>query len=152
MELLKPMMSDIVHMQQLVRGYIEEGIVLARSDDEVASTIRSYTVAKIDGEIVGFAALYIYTSKLAEVRSLAVKKEFHGKGVGSAVVRALIKEGMSLGIRQVLTLTYQAGFFKKLGFKEIPKEEIWHQKVWEDCIRCKHFPVCNEIALILDLY
>lgn len=151
MELIKPTMHDIAQMQRLVKGYIEDGIILARSDDEVANTIRSYTVAKIDGKIVGFAALYIYTAKLAEVRSLAVTKEFHGKGVGSAIVRALVEEGKKLGVEQVLTLTYEAGFFKKLGFKEIPKEEIWHQKVWEDCIRCKYFPVCNETALILNL-
>ena len=151
MELIKPTMHDIAQMQRLVKGYIEDGIILARSDDEVANTIRSYTVAKIDGKIVGFAALYIYTAKLAEVRSLAVTKEFHGKEVGSAIVRALVEEGKKLGVEQVLTLTYEAGFFKKLGFKEIPKEEIWHQKVWEDCIRCKYFPVCNETALILNL-
>lgn len=151
MELIKPKMHDIPEMQQVVRGYIEEGVILARSDDEVANSIRSYTVAKIDGEIVGFSALYIYTAKLAEVRSLAVKKEFQGRGIGAKIVDALLKEGRELGLKQVLTLTYHAEFFKKLGFREIPKEEIWHQKVWEDCIRCKHFPVCNEIALIVDL-
>lgn len=151
MELIKPTLSDIDSMQRLVRPYIEEGIVLARSDDEVANTIRSYVVAKIDGEIVGFAALYIYTAKLAEVRSLAVKKELQAQGIGSAIVKNLIEEGKKLGIKQILTLTYQAGFFKKLGFIEVPKEEVWHQKVWEDCIRCKYFPVCNETALILDL-
>lgn len=151
MELIKPTLADIPAMQNLVRPYIEEGIVLPRSNDEIANAIRSYVLARENGETIAFASLFVYTPALAEVRSLAVARDHQGKGVGSAVVRALIEEAKTLGIRQILTLTYQVGFFKRLGFKEIPKEEVWHHKVWEDCIRCKHFPVCNESALILNL-
>jgi amino-acid N-acetyltransferase len=138
-------------MQRLVKPYVEEGIILARSDDEVASTIRSYMVVKKQEEILGFASLFIYTHEFAEVRSLAVAKKHQRNGVGSAVVKALIEEGRKLGLRQILTLTYHSDFFKRLGFKEVAKEEVWHHKVWEDCIKCRHFPVCDELALILNL-
>jgi amino-acid N-acetyltransferase len=50
-----------------------------------------------------------------------------------------------------LTLTYQKEFFEKLGFVEIPKESIPDKKIWADCIKCKFFPNCNEIALIKHL-
>lgn len=151
MELIKPTLADIAEMQRLVRPYIEEGVILPRSDEEVANAIRSYTLARENGSIVGFASLFIYTPALAEVRSLAVAPGQQGKGLGSAIVRALIEEAKRLGIKQLLTLTYHVSFFKRLGFEEVPKEEVWHHKVWEDCIRCKHFPVCNESALILNL-
>ena len=39
-------------------------------------------------------------------------------------------------------------FFEKNGFVEIPKENIPEHKIWADCIKCKHFPICNEISLI----
>ncbi|GHV08122.1 acetyltransferase [Campylobacterota bacterium] len=151
MQLAKPTLADIGEMQRLIRVFIDEGTILSRSDEEVANAIRSYTIAKIDDAIVGFASLYIYTPSLAEVRSLAVGRNSQGHGVGSAIVEALINEARSLKLKQLLTLTYRATFFSRLGFHELPKEEVWHHKVWEDCIRCKHFPVCNEIALTLEL-
>ncbi|MDR2905108.1 MAG: N-acetyltransferase [Helicobacteraceae bacterium] len=152
MQLIKPKLSDIAEMQNLVKPFIEDGIILPRSDEEVANTIRSYTIAKNDqNKIVGFSSLFIYTDKLAEVRSLVVSKEFQGQKIGSEIVLKLIEEARSLGLMQLITLTYRASFFTRLGFKQVPKEEVWHHKIWEDCIRCKHFPVCNEIALILSL-
>ncbi|MDR1452249.1 MAG: N-acetyltransferase [Helicobacteraceae bacterium] len=151
MELVKAKLSDIAEMQRLVKPYIDEGLVLARSDEEVANMIRSYTIARDNGAIVGFAALYIYTQKLGEIRSLAVEKSRRDEGVGGAIALRLIEEAKFLGLEQILTLTYRASFFRRLGFKEAPKEEVWHHKVWEDCIRCKRFPVCDETALILEI-
>jgi amino-acid N-acetyltransferase len=138
-------------MQALVKPYVEEGIILARSDDEVANAIRSYILAHEKSTLLGFASLFIYTAKLAEIRSLVVAKTHWRKGVGGAIVKSLIKEARELGLRQILTLSYHTAFFHKLGFHDVPKEEVWHHKVWEDCIRCRHFPICNESALILEL-
>ncbi|MDR2152484.1 MAG: N-acetyltransferase [Helicobacteraceae bacterium] len=151
MELTKAKLSDIPAMQKLVKPYIDEGLVLSRSDDEIANMIRSYTIARENGKIAGFAALYIYTPKLGEIRSLAVAKARQGKGIGGAITQKLIEEAKFLELEHILTLTYRASFFERLGFKIAPKEEVWHHKVWEDCIRCKHFPTCNETALILKI-
>lgn len=52
---------------------------------------------------------------------------------------------------EVFTLTYERRFFEKIGFVEIPKEELPAHKIWADCIKCKYFPVCEEIALIYSL-
>ena len=41
--------------------------------------------------------------------------------------------------------------FEKLGFNEIDKETIPEHKIWADCVKCKHFPVCNEIALTISI-
>jgi amino-acid N-acetyltransferase len=150
-ELFKPTLADVSVMQRLVRPFSEAGVILPRSEEEVAGAIRSYTAAREGEVLIGFGALYIYNTALAEIRSLAVDAAYQGRGVGAAIVRALIEEARHLGLKQVMTLTYHVGFFTRMGFHEVPKEEIWHQKVWEDCIRCKHFPVCNESALILEL-
>lgn len=144
-------MDFIPQMQIIVKPYVEDGTILYRSDNEIANTIRSYTVAKLDGEVVGFSALHIYSTKLAEVRMLVIKDNLQGKGIGYKLVSQLLKEGKSLGLKRVLTLTYSEDFFKKLGFKVIDKNEIPDHKVWEDCIKCKRFPECNEIALVIDL-
>ena len=146
----KPRLSDIPEMQAIVRKEVEEGIILPRSDDELATNIRSYTVAKEKGSgaIVGYVALHIHSMRLGEIRSLIVAEGFRKEGIGTHLVNQAVEEGRWLGLKEVLALTYMGAFFESLGFVEIPKETIPEHKIWADCIKCKHFPVCNEISLI----
>jgi amino-acid N-acetyltransferase len=144
-------LSDIDTMQNLVRPEVKAGLILARNDDEMANAIRSYHVAKIEDTLVGFAALHVHTAGLAEIRSLVVGEMFRGKGYGHKIVKSTLKEAKILGIGEVLVLTYHTAFFETLGFIEIPKETLPEQKIWADCIQCKHFPVCNEVSLIKKL-
>lgn len=144
----KAKLSDIVPMQELVKPEVEKGIILFRSSDEIATNIRSYILAKEEGQIVGFGALHFHADDLAEIRSLVVKDDFRGNGIGKGLVSMLLEEGRHLGVAKVLTLTYKKAFFESLGFSEIPKESLPSHKLWADCIKCKHFPICDEIALI----
>lgn len=150
-EFVKAHLSDINNMQSLVAPEIETGIILIRSDDEIATNIRSYILAKSENELLGFCALHIHASSLAEIRSLIVKEDCRGKSVGSMLIEKALDEAKSLGLQKVLSLTYKQSFFEKLGFVEIPKESLPEHKIWADCIKCKHFPVCNEVSLIKNL-
>lgn len=150
-EYIKAKLSNIVEMQALVTPEVESGIILPRSNDEIATNIRSYTLAYHENELVGFCALHIHTSYLAEIRSLIVKDGLRGQKIGEGLVRKSLDEATSLGLQRVLVLTYRQSFFERLGFVEIPKESLPEQKIWADCIKCKHFPVCNEVSLIKNL-
>lgn len=150
-ELTKARLSDIENMQKLVIPEVEAGVILARSSDEIATNIRSYILAKEGDEIVGFCALHIHTPSLAEIRSLVVKEGRRGIGIGQSLIAKAIEEAQMLGLQKVLSLTYKQSFFEKLGFVEIPKESLPEHKIWADCIKCKHFPVCNEVSLIKTL-
>ena len=149
----KPVLTDIPEMQRIVAKEVEEGIILARSDDEVATNIRSYIVAKdvVNEEIIGYVALHIHSMRLGEIRSLIVKEGHRHRRIGSHLVEQAIEEGKRLKLQEVLALTYMGAFFERLGFNEIPKETIPEHKIWADCIKCKYFPVCNEISLIKKL-
>ena len=107
--------------------------------------------AKEEGILAGFASLKIFNADLAEVRSLIVAPQFRRRGIARAIVNELLGEARFYGLKSVFTLTYQKDFFERLGFTEIPKDELPAQKIWADCIKCKKFPVCNEIALIYTL-
>ncbi|WP_457599345.1 N-acetyltransferase [Hydrogenimonas sp.] len=146
----KPVLTDIPAMQEIVRKEVEEGIILPRSDDELATNIRSYTIATDaeSGELLGYVALHIHSMRLAEIRSLIVKEGHRHRKIGSRLVEAAVEEGRRLKVREVLALTYMGTFFERLGFAEIPKESIPEHKIWADCIKCKYFPVCNETSLI----
>ncbi len=151
-ELLKAKLSDIEKMQELVISEVKDGVILNRSDDEVATNIRSYVLAKDtmnNDKLVGYAALHVYSSRLAELRSFIVDEAYRGRKIGQDIVSFALSEAKSLGITEdVLVLTYLPLYFKKLGFMEISKERIPEHKIWADCIKCIHFPVCNEIALV----
>jgi len=147
----KAKLSNIHQMRELILPEIENGIILDRSEDEIATNIRSYTLAYKEGELVGFTALHIHTTYLAEVRSLVVKDGIRGQKIGENLVKKVLDEASSLGVKRVLSLTYKQAFFERLGFVEIPKESLPEHKIWADCIKCKHFPICNEVSLIKNL-
>lgn len=144
----KASLNDIPKMQTLVQPYVVNGLILPRSNDEIATNIRSYTLASYEEKIIGFGALHFHAPTLAEVRSLVVDASFNAKGIGSKIVNLLLEEASFFGVKKVFTLTYRKTFFEKLGFEEIQKEELPEHKIWADCIKCKHFPICDEIALI----
>jgi len=148
-KLVKAKLSDISAMQALVANEVKDGVILIRTEDEVATNIRSYVLAKKEDEIVGYAALHVHSKRLAEIRSLIVDEAYRGKKVGQRLVEFTLNEAKELGVEEdVLVLTYLPIFFEKLGFNEINKELIPEHKIWADCIKCIHFPVCNEIALV----
>ncbi len=147
---IKPTVIDIQKMQQLVAQEVKNGNILDRSASEMATTIRSYIVAYDDDIIVGFVALHIHTDTLCEIRSLVVDSDFRTKGIGTELINRAITEAKLYGLKTVLVLTYQQKLFEKLGFKVIAKESIPETKIWLDCIKCKHFPICDEIALTLE--
>lgn len=147
----KAKLSDVKAMQALVQPYVDDGTILVRSADEIATNIRSYTLAFDADTLIAFTALHIHTVKLAEVRSLIVDAAYRDKGVGKTLVSLACKEGTELGLEEVLVLTYKQEFFEKMGFVEIPKESLPEHKIWADCIKCKHFPLCNEVSLIKHL-
>ena len=148
-ELVKAKLSDIPQMQALVAPEVKDGIILDRTEDEVATNIRSYVLAKDGDRLVGYTALHIHSTRLAEIRSLIVDEAYRGQKVGQRMVQFTLDEAKALGVEEdVLVLTYLPQFFLKLGFQEINKEVIPEHKIWADCIKCIHFPVCNEVALV----
>jgi len=151
-ELVKARLSDIPEMQEMVVSEVKDGVILERNADEVATNIRSYVLAKVENKIVGYTALHIHSSRLAEIRSLIVKDGYRGQSIGKKIVEFSLKEAKSLNVtEEVLVLTYLPRFFIKMGFVEIAKESIPEHKIWADCIKCIHFPICNEISLVYKL-
>ena len=148
---IKPDLTYIDRMQQLVLEDVNNGRIIFRSSDEMANAIRSYTLAKDDKEVVAFVALHIYTPNLAEVRSLIVDKKYRGKGIGKELVLKTLQEAKKLGLSTLFALTYEPHFFEKIGFVQTPNEDLPEHKIWADCIKCKHFPICDETALTIKI-
>ena len=138
---------DVEAISNLIDSFAVTDLMLQRPKAMLYERIREFIIAEDENELVGVGALSIIWKDLAEVRSLAVKDTYHGKGLGKEITERLIESAKDLGIEKVFTLTYQEGFFKKLGFEEVEKE-IMPQKVWKDCINCHKFPNCDETAMM----
>ena len=141
---------DAPEIARIVNGYAERGKMLPRPLAAVYQFLRDFSVAEMDGRVIGCAALSIFWGDLAEVRSLAVSESHRGQGIGKRLVRYLLREAQGLGIPRVFALTYEVGFFEALGFHQISRDTL-PRKIWRDCINCVHFADCDETALIIDI-
>lgn len=146
----KALPKDAVKIHSLVNEFAKEGLLLPVSLNSLYDRIRDFWIFELNGELIGCAALHITWENLAEIRSLAVKKTYQGKGIGKKLVEVCLKEAKDLQMKNVFVLTYQVEFFKKLGFKEIDKTLLPH-KVWTDCINCAKFPNCDETAMVKEI-
>jgi amino-acid N-acetyltransferase len=151
MQISKATLHDVKFMQALIQEGVDNGTILPRTDNEVATNIRSYLLMKDGEKIVGMLALHIHVITLAEIRSLYVEPTYRHQKVASRLIKRALEEAKALELKEVLVLTYLADYFKSLGFVERPKESLPESKIWVDCIKCTHFPVCNETALIYQL-
>ncbi len=144
-------MRDVREIHALLQHFSDQGLMLPRSISSLYDHLRDFIVYEEDELIKGMCALHICWDDLAEVRSLAVLGEKQGYGIGRELVECCLDEAKSLEIGKVFVLTYQAVFFRKLGFTDIDKQNLPH-KIWSDCIHCSKFPDCDEDALIATVF
>ena len=116
-----------------------------------------FIVAGIGEEIVGCATYQIHPeigdekAATVEIQSVAVGIEHRRKGIGKALIEAVIAKTMPIAPAEYIVLTFAPEFFGSLGFYEVPKTKVMH-KLYTGCINCtKHTNpfTCPEIAMLL---
>lgn len=148
--IIKPKLHHAPAIKELLDYYSKQQIVLPKSLPDICEKIRIFWIACDGDQVIGCVGLQFFWGGLAEVRSLAVKEEYKGYGIGKRLVEHTIEEALAFGATKIFALTYVSGFFMKLGFHRIDKEQL-PQKIWTECVNCQHFPNCDEDALALDL-
>jgi len=146
----KAKIKDIKQIQELINSFARQNIMLPRSLNELYESIRDFWVAEEKGKVCACSALHVSWDDLAEIKSLAVAKKYHGKGLGRELIAACLEEAADLGAKKVFVLTYKPEYFKKFGFKRVKHANLPH-KIWAECINCCKFPNCQEIALLKNL-
>lgn len=116
--------SHVSALLEFIHPYVEDRILLPRTENEMDDLISNGFVAERDGRIVGFCSLEVYSSKLGEIRSLAVDSSLQGKGIGKRLVAQCIELAKSKGIREVMAITSTEQFFQSCGFNfSLPDEK-----------------------------
>lgn len=143
----KAKISDIKQIQGLINSYASQGLMLARSLNELYENIRDFWVCEHRLKVIGCAAVHISWENLVEIKSVAVDKNFQRSGIGTKLIKACLAEAKALCAKKVFVLTYVPEFFRTFGFRKIEHAGLPH-KIWAECINCPKFPDCQEIALI----
>lgn len=139
--------SDAKAIHALIGSYAERDRMLFRSLADIYENLQTFTVAELDGSVVGCCALEIIWADLAEIKSLAVNGANKEKGIGKMLVSAALEQAVKLGVPKVFALTLEPEFFIKSGFNIVEKDTL-PMKVWSDCARCPKQQNCDEVAVI----
>lgn len=143
-------LDDIAAIDRLLKDYATKGKLLSRPETDLYQSLREFVVVTIDQQVIGCAALQIFTRQLGEIRSLAVQSTHAGMGLGSKLVQSLEKDALRLGLWRLMALTYEVRFFEKLGYGVV-EMKVLPEKVWGACINCPKFRNCDEIAVLKHL-
>jgi len=108
--------QDVNALHAFIEPFVAQGRLLPRTQDELEDLTENGFLAEVGGQIVGFAALEIYSTKLAELRSLAVAAGYQGLGIGKALVNACVDLARQKRIFEVMAITSADEFFHRCGF------------------------------------
>jgi amino-acid N-acetyltransferase len=138
--------KDVETIYSLISQYAQLDKMLFRSKAYIFDNLQMFSVAEIDGKVVGCCALTVIWSDLAEIKSLAVAQEYQNKGIGKALVENAVEQAKNLGVEKIFALTLEPAFFEKQGFKIVDKKTL-PMKVWSDCAKCTKQENCDETAV-----
>jgi amino-acid N-acetyltransferase len=111
--------SDIKKIRKIVDSFSEQRRLLSKETVTLYEGVQEFTVAEVDGEVVGCGALHVLWEDLAEVRTVAVVESMHGKGIGHEILENILSRAKEIGVRKVFCLTFETKFFGAHGFTEI---------------------------------
>ena len=111
--------SDVADIAELVNRFADEKLLLPRAAESIALDLKDFVVvADGNGRVLACAALHEYSPSLAEVTSVAVASDQHGRGLGSTVVLAVENMALRRGISEVFALSLADRFFTSLGYSK----------------------------------
>ena len=113
----KMQIDDISSVLTLMRPFIEKGILLNRTEQDLQDTFSDFIVYELDGAIRACASLHLYDDLQGEIAAIAVDKNCSHMGIGPKLVSYLIEEAKKESAKSVFVLTTQTSdWFEKLGF------------------------------------
>ncbi len=111
--------QDVLTIRALIDTYAPERRLLSKHTVTIYEDVQEFVVAEIAGEVIGCGALHVMWEDLGEIRTLAVKPDFQGRGVGAAILTNLLGQARELGLQRLFCLTFETSFFGKAGFVAI---------------------------------
>jgi amino-acid N-acetyltransferase len=149
-EIRRASQADIDPIFAMVQDFAQRGDILPRKKSEIARDIHDWLVAEDSAGIIACVSLLAYSDTLSEVRSLIVKPEYRGNGVGSKLLSELVTLAKQRRHKELFALTREANFFRRNGFEGTNRERF-PEKIWLDCRLCPVRDHCDEETMAMDL-
>ncbi len=144
--------ADALAIRSLVEPYAHpsRNILIPRDLVGYYEAIQEFVVAerRIEDrwEIVGCGALHVMWSDLAEVRTLAVREDAKGLGIGSAILTVLLDRARDLQLTRVFCLTFETEFFGRYGFEPVAGPQV-EPEVFAELLRSHDVGVAEFLDL-----
>jgi len=139
--------ADVTTISRIVEPYANRRVLLFRDLVGFYESVQEFVVAEdVSGEIIGCGALHIMWEDLGEIRTLAVPEEYRRRGIGRAIVEALLQRAWDLGLSRIFCLTFAVDFFSSFGFEEIAEPPVTAD-VYAELLRSRD----DGVAEFLDL-
>jgi amino-acid N-acetyltransferase len=127
--------ADVRDIRALIDTYTTDRRLLSKATVTLYEDVQEFWVAgTAGGAVEGCGALHVMWEDLAEIRTVAVRPEARGTGVGSRIVETLLDTARELGVRRVFVLTFEVAFFARHGFREIEGTPV-APEVYEELLR-----------------
>lgn len=111
--------GDIRAIRAMIDEYALQRRLLSKETVTLYEDVQEFTVAELDGEVVGCGALHILWEDLAEVRTMAVRENLRKQGIGHMILDRIITRAIEIGVKRLFCLTFETEFFAKHGFTPI---------------------------------
>jgi amino-acid N-acetyltransferase len=117
--------EDIPDMLRIMQSYVERGLLISRSQEDIEEKLSDYVVYAVDNAVHGCGALHAYEQNSAEIAAIAVGANYKDAGVGEAVVNFLIEKAKKQKVKKLFLLTTQTSdWFYSFGFKDGKVEDL----------------------------
>lgn len=124
-------LADVLEVSLLMKPYIQSGIILQVTEDEIAKEIQDYYVYSVNNSIVATAKLTHYDSAV-ELAKFCTLPRYQGKGRARELAEKMIQNAKDAGKDMIFALTVEpkmVDFFKSLGFDECDRNDL--PKAWQ---------------------
>ena len=126
--------SDVKQIRAIIDTFAAPGKMLEKETVTLFESVQEFVVAVDGDQVVGCGALHVLWEDLAEVRTVAVKENFHKMGIGHKIMEAIVERAKSVGVKRIFCLTFQTEFFGKHGFFEIEGTPV-EPDVYQELLR-----------------
>jgi amino-acid N-acetyltransferase len=108
--------GDVPEIAILIEPFVQDRKLLPRTNQELSDLTRNGFVAESAGQLVGFAAIDVYSRKLAELVCLAVAATHQRRGIGHRLVRHCIRRAREVNVLELMAISASDAFLKECGF------------------------------------
>ena len=109
--------DDLAGVSAFLQPFMDQKFILPRTSVEIELLLRHAFLAEDAGAIAGFAAVEIYSKKLAEIQCLAVSKDYRRQGIGKELVKRCVERATAEKVREVMAITASEQLFHECGFE-----------------------------------